>query len=126
MPHFFLFFFSFFCVWLSYIFPTLETWIGTDTIDLLITTFPGPEVFLLTVLDRKKEETNAFQSPFVIHFGSIFLFWDSICLHYSSSFLRCHGLLKMHRTESFASGHSYTFKMKYKHYLFQALESKRQ
>ena len=32
------------------------TQIGTDIIDLLITDFFGPELILLTLFDRKKEE----------------------------------------------------------------------
>lgn len=88
---FVLFFFFFFCE--VYIFPTHVAQIRTDIIDLLITAFSGPELFLLTLLNRKKGEENASQPPFLLHCGQAhFLSFGFCSFAFSQQFLEMSGI----------------------------------
>lgn len=114
-----LFLIPFFFFGSVYIFLTLVRQIRTDTIDLLITAFSGPEL-LLTLLNGKKEKKNASQPSWcfiLAQFLSSRVPFVCISPVVSSGVRDC---LKCTEQKVFASGHSYTFKMKYKYYPSQA------
>lgn len=116
-PHIFLFsYFSLF-FWLSVHSHYSVTQIETNTSDLLVTAFSGTELLLLPLFNRIKENKVP-SSPLLwfllarfLSFGIPFV---CIVLVVSWDIRDCLKYIE----QSFTSGHSCTFKMKYKHYLY--------